>query len=221
MSENFVEIIEVSPRDGIQNDQKILSTPVKLELIQRAVNAGADRVEATSFVNPKRVPQMADAEEVARGLPRDSATRFIGLTLNRRGFDRAHAAGLDEANFVVVATDTFNQRNQGVPTAESIRAFGEIMHEAPSGMKVGVTIGAAFGCPFEGEVSLKRLMEVVEACVDCGPHEIGLADTIGVAVPQDVTRAGSPPCDRPSRTFPSDCTCTTRATRELPMPGPG
>lgn len=188
MSENFVEIIEVSPRDGIQNDEKILTTAVKLELIQRAVDAGADRIEATSFVNPKRVPQMADADEVARGLPRGTKTKFIGLTLNRRGFDRAAAARLDEANFVVVATDMFNLRNQGVPTEESIRAFGDIMHDAPCGIRVGVTIGAAFGCPFEGEVPLERLMHVVEACVAHNPQEIGLADTIGVAVPQDVTR---------------------------------
>ncbi|MDA4846615.1 hydroxymethylglutaryl-CoA lyase [Hoeflea poritis] len=188
MSENFVEIIEVSPRDGIQNDEKILTTAVKLELIQRAVDAGADRIEATSFVNPKRVPQMADADEVARGLPRGTATKFIGLTLNRRGFDRAVAARLDEANFVVVATDTFNMRNQGVPTEESIRAFGDIMRDAPSGIRVGVTIGAAFGCPFEGEVPLERLMQVVEACIAHTPREIGLADTIGVAVPQDVAR---------------------------------
>ena len=169
MSEDFVEIIEVSPRDGIQNDEKILPATIKLELIKRAVDAGADRIEATSFVNPKRVPQMADADEVANNLPRGTATRFIGLTLNRRGFDRAVAAKLDEANFVVVATDTFNQRNQGVPTAESITAFGEIMRDAPSDIKVGVTIGAAFGCPFEGEVPLNRLMDVVDACARIRP----------------------------------------------------
>ncbi|MEM6460287.1 MAG: hydroxymethylglutaryl-CoA lyase [Pseudomonadota bacterium] len=186
MSGNFVEIIEVSPRDGIQNDKTILSTDVKLELIRRAVDAGADRVEATSFVNPKRVSQMADADEVAAALPHNASTKFIGLTLNRRGFDRAVAAGLDEANFVVVATDSFNQRNQGVPTEDSIRAFGDIMATAEPNIKVGVTIGAAFGCPFEGEVPVARLMQVVETCVAHRPHEIGLADTIGVAVPADI-----------------------------------
>jgi hydroxymethylglutaryl-CoA lyase len=130
---------------------------------------------------------MADAADVASGLPRGTRTRFIGLTLNRRGFDRAVEAQLDEANFVVVASDTFNRRNQGVASEESIAAFGDVMATAPSDIRVGVTIGAAFGCPFEGEVPLDRLLQVVEACVAHNPHEIALADTIGVAVPRDVT----------------------------------
>ena len=181
-----VEIIEVSPRDGIQNDSVILDTDVKLELIQRAVDAGVARIEVTSFVNPKRVPQMADADEVARELPRDVDTRFIGLALNRRGFDRAVDAGLDEVNFVVVATDTFNRRNQGVETFESAAAWKEIAGEAKGRIDAGVTIGAAFGCPFEGEVPISRLMQVVEAVMEAGPHELALADTIGVATPVDI-----------------------------------
>ncbi|RVT85387.1 hydroxymethylglutaryl-CoA lyase [Rhodobacteraceae bacterium CCMM004] len=181
-----IEIIEVSPRDGIQNDATLLSTEDKLALIARAVEAGAGRVEVTSFVNPKRVPQMADADAVAAGLPRGTG-RHIGLTLNRRGFDRAVAAGLDEANFVVVATDTFNRRNQGVDTADSVAAFRAVRAEVPDAIRTGVTIGAAFGCPFEGEVPLARLMAVVEDCAAGTPHEIALADTIGVATPRDVT----------------------------------
>jgi hydroxymethylglutaryl-CoA lyase len=184
---DYVEIIEVSPRDGIQNEPNILSTETKLALISRALDAGVRRMEVTSFVNPERVPQMADADAVAAGLPRDRRARFIGLTLNQRGFDRAVAAGLDEANFVVVASDTFNRRNQGVGTDDSVRAFAGIMASAPRGMAVGVTVAAAFGCPFEGEVPLARLMQVVEGCMACGPHELGLADTIGVATPRDVT----------------------------------
>lgn len=187
MARDFVEIVEVSPRDGIQNEAVILSTGAKLGLIGRALDAGLRRMEVTSFVNPKRVPQMADAAEVAAGLPRDRGARYIGLTLNRRGFDRAAEAGLDEANFVVVASDTFNRRNQGVPTMESVRAFAEIRAEAPAGIAVGLTIGAAFGCPFEGEVPVARLMEVVEACMAHDPFELALADTIGVATPRDVT----------------------------------
>lgn len=185
MSGESIEIIEVSPRDGIQNEQVILSTPEKLSLIDRAVDAGAGRIEATSFVNPKRVPQMADADDVAAALAKGTG-RMIGLTLNRRGFDRAVAGGLDEANFVVVASDTFNQRNQGAPTFDTVAAFRDAV-AAPAPIKVGVTIGAAFGCPFEGEVPLKRLMDVAEACVAAGPFEIALADTIGVATPRDVT----------------------------------
>lgn len=183
----YIEIIEVSPRDGIQNEKVILPTESKLELIRKACDAGIRRLEATSFVNPKRVPQMFDSDEVAANLPRNLDTKFIGLTLNRRGFDRAVTGGLDEANFVVVASDTFNLRNQGVPTEESILAFAEIKATAPVGIAVGVTIGAAFGCPFEGEVPLARLMQVAEACMEANPHELALADTIGVATPKDVT----------------------------------
>ncbi|MEO0360101.1 MAG: hydroxymethylglutaryl-CoA lyase [Pseudomonadota bacterium] len=188
MSEEIVEIVEVSPRDGIQNEPTILQTADKLALIAMAVDAGAGRVEATSFVNPKRVPQMADADEVAAALPKGTG-RMIGLTLNRRGFDRAVAAGLDQANCVVVASETFNQRNQGAPTFETVKAIREVLSlGAP--IKTGVTVAAAFGCPFEGEVPLKRLMEVVEACMGddaaTAPFEIALADTIGVAAPRDV-----------------------------------
>ena len=183
---DFVEIIEVSPRDGIQNESKILSLKTKLELIQRGIDAGLRRFEVTSFVNPKRVPQMADADDLAAGLPRTTGARFIGLTLNARGFDRAMAANLDEANFVVVASNTFNQRNQGVPTQDSIKAFAQSNANRNGTIDVGVTIAAAFGCPFEGEISINRLMHVVEGCMAHDPFELALADTIGVASPKDV-----------------------------------
>ena len=183
---DFVEIVELSPRDGIQNEPKILSSDTKLGLIRRGLAAGLRRFEVTSFVNPKRVPQMADAEDVARGLPKDSGARFIGLTLNRRGFDRAVETGLDEANFVVVASDTFNRRNQGVATEDSIAAFGDVKADAAGRIDVGVTIGASFGCPFEGEVPLSRLMSVVDACMEHDPFELALADTIGVVTPKDI-----------------------------------
>ena len=183
---DFVEIIEVSPRDGIQNESKILSLKTKLELIQRGIDAGLRRFEVTSFVNPKRVPQMADADDLAAGLPRTTDARFIGLTLNARGFDRAMAANLDEANFVVVASNTFNQRNQGVPTQDSIKAFAQSNANRNGTIDVGVTIAAAFGCPFEGEISINRLMHVVEGCMAHDPFELALADTIGVASPKDV-----------------------------------
>ncbi|MEO0911909.1 MAG: hydroxymethylglutaryl-CoA lyase [Pseudomonadota bacterium] len=185
MATENLEIIEVSPRDGIQNEQTILSTDQKIELISRAGAAGIGRAEVTSFVNPKRVPQMADAEEVAARRP--EAMTAIGLTLNARGFDRAVAARLDEANFVVVATETFNQRNQGTGTFDSVAAFGAVRARAPSSIGIGVTIGAAFGCPFEGEVPLARMMSVVEAVMAHDPDEISLADTIGVATPRDIT----------------------------------
>ena len=182
-----IEIIEVSPRDGIQNEIKILNTETKLELIKRGISAGIRRFEVTSFVNPKRVPQMADAEAVVAGLKKYSTASFIGLTLNKQGFERAKKSGLNEANFVVVATDTFSQKNQGTTTEKSILILQNICKMASKEINIGVTIGAAFGCPFEGEVSLGKLMKVVEKCVEFQPDELSLADTIGVATPVDVT----------------------------------
>ena len=183
-----VEIVEVSARDGIQNEPTLLSTEDKLALVARAVGAGVRRLEVTSFVNPKRVPQMADAEAVAAGLPRVDGVRYIGLALNRRGFDRAAAAGLDEVNFVVVASDTFSVRNQGVDTAAGVAALADVAREARSrGLPLGLVVAASFGCPFEGEVPLERLLDVVRRCMEHAPFELGLADTIGVATPRDVT----------------------------------
>jgi hydroxymethylglutaryl-CoA lyase len=159
---------------------------VKIELLRRAIAAGSDRIEVTSFVNPKKVPQMADAEAVVAALPSEHASRYIGLVLNQKGYDRAVAAGLGEANFVVVASDTFNRRNQGVGTEETLAQYREIAASGKRAMRIGVTIGTSFGCPFEGEIPLSRLMGVVEAAIALDPHEIALADTIGVATPKDV-----------------------------------
>lgn len=181
-----VEIIEVSPRDGIQNEKMLLSLESKLSLIERAVKAGASRIEVTSFVNPKKVPQMADADEVAAALPRNVNTKYIGLALNQRGFERACNAELDEINFVVVASDTFSQRNQGTDVTGGIKAFVNAMESNPSSARVGVSIAASFGCPFEGEVPLAQFMRVVRECAAAEPFEIALADTIGVATPNDI-----------------------------------
>ena len=182
-----IEIVEVSPRDGIQNEKKILSTETKIDLIKRAIEAGAPRIEVTSFVNPKLVPQMADADEVAASLPKDNQTSYIGLVLNKRGYDRVLKTGLHEANVVVTASDTFGHRNQGTDTEGTIRNFSEIMSHASADIKTGVTITTAFGCPFDGEVPLSRLLDVVSRCAETEPFEIAIADTIGVATPADVT----------------------------------
>ncbi len=182
-----VEIIEVSPRDGIQNEKTLLSTETKLELIDRAAEAGIRAFEVTSFVNPKRVPQMADASEVAQGLKKRTDTRYIGLVLNERGFERARLSGLEDVNCVVVATETFNRRNQGVAvddTMADIARIAAMAHE--SGIRMGVTIGAAFGCPFEGEVAVERVAEIAARLAELKPYEIALADTIGVAAPSDI-----------------------------------
>ena len=184
---NTIEIVEVSPRDGIQNEKKILSTEAKLSLIARSVAAGAPRIEVTSFVNPKLVPQMADADALAEQLPKDNKASYIGLALNKRGYQRICSAGLDEANIVVSASDTFGSKNQGADTDGTIRNFAEIMDHASANLKTGVTITTAFGCPFDGEVPLPRLLDVVTRCMETQPFEIAIADTIGVATPSDVT----------------------------------
>ena len=180
-----VEIVEVSPRDGIQNEAKILPVETKLELVGRAIAAGVRRMEVTSFVNPKRVPQMADAAELAARLPRGTA-RYIGLALNLKGFERAAEAGLDEVNFVTVASDTFCRKNQGMGTEENLAVWAEVAAAAKGRIPAAITVGAAFGCPFEGEVPLARLLRVVEAAMAEDPFELALADTIGVATPRDV-----------------------------------
>jgi len=189
---HFVEIVEVSPRDGIQNEAKLLATDAKLALIEKAVEAGVRRIEVTSFVNPARVPQMFDSDALASALPRRDGVVHIGLILNHKGFERARAAGVGEVNMVVVASDTFNRRNQGVDTFATVAAWREIAEAARGTLPAAVTIGAAFGCPFEGEVPLERLLAVVEAVARSDPREIALADTIGAAGPRDVaTRVGA------------------------------
>ena len=187
-----VEIVEVSPRDGLQSEQVRLTTAEKVELIGLAVAAGARRIEAASFVNPKRVPQMADAEDVMRLLPRPAGVSYIGLALNERGAERAVEASCDEVNFVVVATETFSQRNQGAGVAETLERWARVAAVAKAaGRRTSVTIAAAFGCPFEGEVGLNQVESIVERLAegDTAPDEIALADTIGVAVPPQVRAA--------------------------------
>lgn len=182
-----VEIVEVGPRDGLQSEPGVFPTAAKIEFIERLFEAGLRRVEVTSFVNPKKVPQMADAEAVLAGLRRRDGVRFIGLVLNRRGYERAAAAGCNEIGMAVVASDTFNRRNQGVSTDESIAAWLDIAREAnAAGVRPTITIGASFGCPFEGEIPVKRVIDVARRVAEAGPYEIAFADTIGVGVPAQV-----------------------------------
>jgi hydroxymethylglutaryl-CoA lyase len=188
MSVTSVELVEMAPRDGLQNEDAVLTTEAKLELIDRAVRAGTRRIEVTSFVNPKRVPQLADADDLMQALPRYDGVRYAGLVMNQRGLDRALAGGVDEIDVVVVATDTFCQRNQGMTTTEACATAATLVRAAKAAGKfTTITVGAAFGCPFEGEVPLSRLRSVLGQVVAAGPDELALADTIGVAVPTDVT----------------------------------
>ena len=184
-----IEIVEVGPRDGLQNEKTLLEVGQKLEMIQRLEAAGARRMEVVSFVNPKRVPQMAGAEEIMAALPRKEGRSRIGLVLNLRGWERCLDAGCDEANVVVCASDGFGIRNQGASVDEQIITMANIMgvrrKEDPP---VTVTVSVAFGCPFDGEVPEERVVEIVKAAADLRVAEIALADTIGVADPWMVRR---------------------------------
>lgn len=184
-----IEIVEVGPRDGLQNEKTIFEIDQKLEMIRRLEAAGARRMEVVSFVNPKRVPQMAGAEEIMAALPHKAGRSRIGLVLNLRGWERCLEAGCDEANVVVCASDGFGIRNQGASVEEQITALAHIMgirrKEDPP---VTMTVSVAFGCPFEGEVPEDRVVEIVKAAADMRVAEIALADTIGVADPWTVRR---------------------------------
>lgn len=182
-----VEIIEVAARDGLQNEKTLLPTEVKVELINRVVAAGVRRLEATSFVHPDRVPPMADAEAVMAALPKRADVSYVGLVLNRRGLERALAAGCDEVGYALVATDTFSQANQGTNTADGIAVWKQIARTSrEAGVEPSLVISAAFGCPYEGEVPVSRVAEVVEQALSEPPARLSLADTIGVATPADV-----------------------------------
>ncbi|BEL08132.1 hydroxymethylglutaryl-CoA lyase [Actinoplanes sichuanensis] len=184
-----VEIVEVGPRDGLQNEKRVLPTSVKVDYVSRAIAAGLRRIEVAAFARPDRVPQMADAEDVLRSVPRLPDVRYVALVLNGRGLDRALVLDdkrPDEINYVVVASDEFSRRNQGMSTAASLAAFRDVAARArDAGFFVTLTVAAAFGCPFSGAVSPAFVRTIVE---DAGPlDEICLADTIGVGVPGQVT----------------------------------
>lgn len=182
-----IEIVEVGPRDGLQNESVLFSTEQKLEMITQAIAAGVRRIEVASFVNPKLVPQMADAEAVSAGLVRRDDVTYIGLVLNKRGALRAIAAGLDELGAVCAASDGFAMRNQGQTSDESLAMCCEVVRLArQEGRRAQITISTAFGCPFDGEVDPQRVIDMAKIAAASGPVEVAVADTIGVAAPRDV-----------------------------------
>lgn len=185
-----IELVEVSPRDGLQNEPQLIGTADKILLIERAIAAGSRRMEVTSFVNPRAVPQMADAEAVCAGLPDRADVTYIGLVMNQRGADRALATGrIDQLGAVAVTTDTFAMANQGQTSQGSVEASTAIIAAArAAGKSAQGTIAASFGCPFEGEVSEDRVVAMAAAIAGAGAVEIALADTIGVGNPAQVAR---------------------------------
>jgi len=182
-----VTIVEVGPRDGLQNEATILEPAVRAELCHRLAAAGLPRIEAASFVNPKRVPQMAGAEEVLAATQRRPGTTYAGLVLNERGYERTVAAGVDEIHYAFPVTDTFALRNQNATVADSVELAGRLVARArEDGLRISVTLSVAFGCPFEGRVEPERVLQIAEQVQAAGPDEIILADTIGVGVPRQV-----------------------------------
>ena len=190
-----ITIVEVGPRDGLQNERAVLSVDDKLEFVRRLEAAGAKRIEAVSFVNPKRVPQMAGAEELMAALPSEPGRSRIGLVLNVKGWDRAIESDLDEVNVSLAASDAFGTRNQGLSMAEQLDMLATITERAHNmtgsgdgGPSLSATLSVVWGCPFDGEVPEATVVSMAREIAALGVKEIGLADTIGVADPWAVRR---------------------------------
>lgn len=184
-----IEIVEVGPRDGLQNEPKVLEVESRIEYINSLIASGMRRIEAVSFVRDDRVPQMARAEEVIKGVDRRPESSLIGLVMNVRGAERALVSNVDELNFVVLASETFSQRNQGMSIDESVRVFSQVRELiGATGIRLTATIGATFGCPFEGDTPISRVRDLTGRLIDAGADELAFADTIGVAVPSEVAR---------------------------------
>jgi hydroxymethylglutaryl-CoA lyase len=183
-----VSIVDVSPRDGLQNEKVPVSTDDKLRLINGLISLGARRIEAVSFVNPRKVPQMADADAVMAGVPRDTGASFIGLVLNTRGAVRAVDAGVDEMNYVLPVTDAFAAANQNTTVAAALDSLEEVSSiAAAASIPLTVTAAVAFGCPYQGDVSKEQTLSVVRSALQRAMlAEVALADTIGCAVPWQV-----------------------------------
>jgi isopropylmalate/homocitrate/citramalate synthase len=184
-----VTLVDVGPRDGLQNEPEVLPPETRAELVQRLAGTGIPVIEAASFVDPRRVPQMAGGEEVVTALERAAGVVYAGLALNERGYDRLLASGLDEARFSFGATEAFNQRNQNAPVRESLEAAKRVVARGRAdGVRTAVTISVAFGCPFEGEVDEGRVFELAADVAEARPDTLLLADTIGVGVPGQARR---------------------------------
>jgi hydroxymethylglutaryl-CoA lyase/(R)-citramalyl-CoA lyase len=184
-----VTVCDVGPRDGLQNDPKVLEPEVRAELVNRIAAAGVPRIETVSFVNPARVPQMAGAEEVVAGIERRDGVVYAGLALNERGYDRLVATGLDEVHYAFASTDSFNQRNANATVEDSMAGAERIVTRArEDGIRATVTIGTAFGCPFEGAVDSGRILELARRLAAMGADEVVFADTVGVGVPRQVRK---------------------------------
>jgi hydroxymethylglutaryl-CoA lyase len=182
----MIEICEVGPRDGLQNESKLVSTKTKVELINKLIDSGIRIIEAVSFVNKKVVPQMADAEEVMRLVPKRNDVRYAGLVLSRSGLERALHTDVDFLHVVTTTSDSFNLRNAKRTVDQAVEELTKVIEEGAATKGVAGVLGTAFGCPFEGEVPLSKVLNVAEAFLKAGCTEITLADTTGMANPLQV-----------------------------------
>ena len=182
-----VEVVDVGPRDGLQNEDRTLAPETRAELCDKLAAAGVPRVEAASFVNPRLVPQMAGAEEVMSAIDRRPGTLYAGLVLNERGYERAVEAGVDEVRYAFPVTETFAQRNQNTTVEDATQLASRLVERSRlDGVRVSITLSAAFGDPFEGPVELGHVLRIAEKVAAANPDEVVLADTIGVGVPAQV-----------------------------------
>jgi hydroxymethylglutaryl-CoA lyase len=177
----WIRVVEVGPRDGLQNEKQQIPTAIKVELVNRLSAAGFSNVESASFVSPKWVPQMADGSEVMRNIARKPGVTYSALTPNLKGFEAALAAGADEIVIFAAASEAFSQRNINCSIAESIDRFAPVAQAAHDHkIRLRAAVSTAFGCPYQGEVPIASVIDVVHRLAALGCHEIGIADTIGV-----------------------------------------
>ncbi|MGE4368888.1 MAG: hydroxymethylglutaryl-CoA lyase [Burkholderiaceae bacterium] len=183
-----VKIVDVSPRDGLQNEKQIIDTAVKIELVNRLANAGVQNVESVSFVSPKWVPQMADGALVMAGITRRAGTLYSALVPNMKGFDAALAAGVDEIVIFGAASEAFSQRNINCSIDESLARFEPVAEAAKAaGLRLRGSISCALGCPYQGDVPVSAVVNVARRYDAMGCDEIDVADTIGVGTPRKVS----------------------------------
>jgi isopropylmalate/homocitrate/citramalate synthase len=180
-----VTVCDVGPRDGLQNEPDVLAPETRAELVSRLAAAGLPRIEAVSFVREDRVPQMGGAEEVVAAVARRGGAELAGLVLNEKGYERLAQTTVDRCNVTLAATDSFSERNAGMPTEEALRQTRSVLEAARrDGRAATATVSVAFGCPFEGRVDPDRVVALAEQLADA--DEVVLADTIGVATPTQV-----------------------------------
>lgn len=179
-----VKIMEVGPRDGLQNEKTIVDTPTKIAFIEHLVDAGLHRIEVTAFVSPKWIPPLADQMEVARGISRRYGVSYAALVPNMRGYERAMEAGVNEVAFVVAASETHNQKNINTSTEEALSRYREVADQAQiDGVPFRAYVSCAFGCPYEGKIEAKAVVDLAKKLQDLGAYELSIGDTIGVGNP--------------------------------------